>query len=411
MMTLLTYPAARQQGGASDMTSPGAAASAAEPHQPSRCQWLNDQESHFHHARRFQTSPLTQRSCTDAWRSSCTDAWQRRCGCVALDRTRIRGACRARMRGGVDADAWLLIDARMQQLLSIHGCISVIGTPDALTRRLGQQSASMPQFDNAFIVRMRGYNDRTRMRGTAIVHGCVALSQCTDAWQRSCGCVAWRDQGTGCISLAIDARMRGGDRADAWPNDRARMRGASMRMRGTAIVPGCCGARRCWMRSGNRCGCVAWRDRYGYVAARSVTDACLLVDTGCVAASMRAVAAVDTHGCVARSRTPDAVAWLSNARMRGACCTDAIACSSMPGSAPALSQPGDPPARRRRSTDATALSCCGCDGGCRTQIHACCQWTDTCFNQYLVPLCSNRYGCVLCCRSTRMRSASIHRMH
>ncbi|XP_055864243.1 zinc finger transcription factor lin-29-like isoform X9 [Biomphalaria glabrata] len=48
-----------QQGGASDMTTPGAAASAAEPHQPSRCQWLNDQESHFHHARRFQTSPLS----------------------------------------------------------------------------------------------------------------------------------------------------------------------------------------------------------------------------------------------------------------------------------------------------------------------------------------------------------------
>ncbi|XP_059144525.1 zinc finger transcription factor lin-29-like isoform X1 [Physella acuta] len=47
------------QGGASDMTTPGAAASAAEPHQPSRCQWLNDQDSHFHHARRFQTSPLS----------------------------------------------------------------------------------------------------------------------------------------------------------------------------------------------------------------------------------------------------------------------------------------------------------------------------------------------------------------
>ncbi|XP_035828148.1 zinc finger protein rotund [Aplysia californica] len=45
------------------MTSPGAAASAAgeytEPHQPPRCQWLNDQDAHFHHARRFQTSPLS----------------------------------------------------------------------------------------------------------------------------------------------------------------------------------------------------------------------------------------------------------------------------------------------------------------------------------------------------------------
>ncbi|KAK3771704.1 hypothetical protein RRG08_035760 [Elysia crispata] len=45
-------------GGASDMTSPGAAASAAEAHQPVRCQWPNDQDAHFHHARRFQPSPL-----------------------------------------------------------------------------------------------------------------------------------------------------------------------------------------------------------------------------------------------------------------------------------------------------------------------------------------------------------------
>uniref|UniRef100_A0A0B7AVM2 C2H2-type domain-containing protein n=1 Tax=Arion vulgaris TaxID=1028688 RepID=A0A0B7AVM2_9EUPU len=49
-----------QQGGATDMTSPGAAAATAEPHQPSRGPWLNEQESHFHHARRFQSSPLSK---------------------------------------------------------------------------------------------------------------------------------------------------------------------------------------------------------------------------------------------------------------------------------------------------------------------------------------------------------------
>ncbi|CAG5132794.1 unnamed protein product, partial [Candidula unifasciata] len=29
------------------------------PHQPTRAPWLNEQESHFHHARRFQSSPLS----------------------------------------------------------------------------------------------------------------------------------------------------------------------------------------------------------------------------------------------------------------------------------------------------------------------------------------------------------------